>query len=295
MATDIEWTEATWNPVTGCTRASRGCDHCYAVTMSKRLAAMGQEKYQGLVNPGKDHFNGVVKIHPYTLDTPRQRKKATLYFVNSMSDLFHREVPVDFIQQVFDVMAETVDRHTYQILTKRPARMAEVVQTLVLPDGRPFRDAPLPNVWLGTSVEDQAAADERIPHLLRCPAAVRFLSCEPLLGPVDLGLLGICPKTWGVGYCPVGALLHWVIVGGESGPGARPMRLQWARALVQQCRDAGVSVFVKQFGSRPVEMTADLLGSTPYELPVTGKGGDMSEWPPDLRVREMPDVDKLPA
>jgi protein gp37 len=254
----IEWTEATWNPVTGCTRASRGCDHCYAVTMSKRLAAMGQEKYQGLVNPGKDHFNGVIKIHPYTLDAPRQRKKPTLYFVNSMSDLFHREVPVDFIQQVFDVMAETEDRHTYQILTKRPARMAEVMQTLVLPSGRRFSGAPLPNVWLGTSVEDQAAADTRIPHLLDTPAAIRFLSCEPLLDELDLSIYLNRFAAEGTG-------IHWVIVGGESGPGARPMKHHWVTDIRDQCEAANVDFFFKQWGGVNKKKNGRVLEGDTYD------------------------------
>jgi len=242
MATNssIEWTEATWNPVTGCTRASRGCDNCYAVFMTRRLALMGQEKYQGLINPGKQHFNGVVKCHEEALDIPLRRGKPTIYFVNSMSDLFHQGVPTEFIQSVFTVMGQST-HHTFQILTKRPERMAEVVPTLLLPDGRAFKDAPLPNVWLGTSVEDQEATDERIPHLLATPARVRFLSCEPLLGPLDLTKY-FNPLT------ADGAFIHWAIVGGESGWNAREMKPEWVKSIRAQCEAAGVDFFFKQWG-----------------------------------------------
>lgn len=304
----IEWTDETWNPVSGCTRVSAGCDNCYAVKMTKRLDAMGQEKYSGLVNLGKGHFNGIVKCHEDTLTIPLKAKKPRRYFVNSMSDLFHKEVPLEFIDTVFAVMA-LCPQHTFQILTKRPERMAEYLSFVDpggfrevvwanalrhLRDPEPFRSTtsavpwPLPNVWLGTSVEDQATADERIPHLLRCPAAVRFLSCEPLLGPVDLSrwLCGANPEGRPLGYCvlcgsPKGfpesheshdnawpsclnpeciaaheakasvsfkRSLHWVIVGGESGPGARPMHPNWARSLRDQCVAAQVPFFFKQWG-----------------------------------------------
>jgi protein gp37 len=206
----IQWTDSTWNPVTGCTRASSGCDFCYAVTMTKRLEAMGQEKYSGLVNLGKNHFNGVVKTHEDALLIPLGWKKPRRVFVNSMSDLFHREVPFEFIDKVFAIMALT-PQHTYQVLTKRPERMAEYFSTEVSEFRRRLGDIaaiefgvetdtlekqwqwPLPNVWLGTSCEDQQTADERIPHLLNIPAKVRFLSCEPLLGPIDLTNLNTLP------------------------------------------------------------------------------------------------------
>lgn len=275
-ATSIEWTDATWNPTTGCTRASAGCDHCYAFTMTKRLAAMGQEKYQGLT--GNGHFNGVLKTWDDELEKPLRWRKPRMVFVNSMSDLFHKDVPFEFIDKVFGVMIHA-DKHTYQILTKRPERMAEYFETRKperpgldtvppqwlewinhQPDdftnnivtrftacsreetqyaGSPW---PQPNIWLGTSVENQQAADERILHLLRCPAAVRFLSCEPLLGPIDI--------TWGLDHPERTAVsqLQWVIVGGESGPKARPMHPDWARAIRDQCELAGVSFFFKQWG-----------------------------------------------
>jgi protein gp37 len=276
--TGIEWTDATWNPVTGCTRVSAGCDHCYAVGVTRRLAAMGQGKYVGLVGEGKGHFNGVVRCHEDVLEAPLKWRKPRTVFVNSMSDLFHKRVPFEFVDRVFAVMALT-PQHTYQILTKRPERMREYLEGLTVDNGpnpdrwdaarRPFYEAatgrererigvmgayprwPLPNVWLGTSVEDQAAADARIPHLLECPAAVRFLSCEPLLGAVDLDPCWLdcdLPCT----ACEEPACEHgridWVIVGGESGPGARPMHPDWVRGIRDQCVGARVAFFFKQHG-----------------------------------------------
>lgn len=311
----IEWCDSVWNPVSGCTRVSAGCDHCYAVTMTKRLEAMGKPKYAGLVNVGKGHFNGVVKCHEDALTIPLKAKKPRRWFVNSMSDLFHREVPFEFIDKVFAVMA--LCPHTFQILTKRPERMAEYLDrppmiesereeiAIQLADAYSMERGPVlanrleafkrrhavifngelihadyrrPNVWLGASVDDQATADERIPHLLRCPAAVRFLSCEPLLGPVDL------PYTCFNGADSLGSMpgIHWVIVGGESGPGARPMKLEWALNIVRQCKDAGVPVFVKQLGARPT-----FSGQRFY--PESKKGGDIDNWPQELRVREFPE------
>lgn len=298
MATSsIEWTNKTWNPVSGCTRVSEGCDNCYAVTMTKRLEAMGQDKYSGLVNIGKNHFNGQVKCHEDALLIPLKWKKPCRVFVNSMSDLFHKEVPFEFIDKVFAVMALT-PHITYQILTKRPDRMAEYFESYWSPKdfaelrgvdlcrwlqkhdlyetAKPVFEAMgkcLPNVWLGTSVENQDVADGRIPHLLRCPAAVRFLSCEPLLGEVKLnfgywwiegcGKHGKTPFMELQGRCldkfqvdcsecekrkSIDSRLHWVIVGGESGPNARPMHPDWARSLRDQCQSAGVPFFFKQWG-----------------------------------------------
>lgn len=255
----IEWTEATWNPVTGCTRASDGCDLCYAVAMTRRLDAMGSEKYAGLVNPGKDHFNGVTRTHPDSLGQPFRRHKATTWFVNSMSDLFHAGVPFPFVAAVFGVMGAT-PHHTYQVLTKRPERAADFFAWLddeaTRQDIRPADVCaaavgeasagetvvewvfdptpwPLPNVWVGTSVEDERVAG-RIEALRAVPAAVRFLSCEPLIGSLDLR-----GRLDGVG---------WVIVGGESGAGARPMRAEWAEAIQAACAEADVAYFFKQTG-----------------------------------------------
>lgn len=246
----IEWTEATWNPVTGCTKVSVGCDHCYAETFA--------ERFRGV--PGHPYSQGFdLKLWPDRLQIPFRWKRPRVVFVNSMSDLFQDGVPSEFVGRVFDVMRRT-PQHTYQVLTKRPGRMASVVRA-VQPD-------PLPNVWLGTSVEDQRWADIRIPQLLETPAAVRFLSCEPLLGRVNL-------RPWVTS-------LDWVIVGGESGPGARPMDLDWARQIVADCREASTPVFVKQLG-KTWSIAEQLVRDDP-------KGGNMSRWPRDLRRREMPEA-----
>lgn len=244
----IEWTEATWNPVRGCTKVSAGCKHCYAETFAERFRGVKGHPYE----QGFD-----VRLVPEALDLPLRWRKPRRIFVNSMSDLFHEEVPESFIVDVFATMMEA-RRHVFQVLTKRPERMRDFLAS------RPSERPTLPNVWLGTSVEDQAAADERIPHLLATPAAVRFLSCEPLLGPVDLDMV----VTEGTGC------LDWVIVGGESGRKARPCDVSWVRSLVGQCRAADVPVFVKQLGA------AHRL----YDA----KGGDPAEWPEDLRVRQWP-------
>lgn len=219
----IEWTEATWNPVTGCDRISEGCDHCYALTLAKRLKAMGAAKYQNDGNPITSGPGFAVTIHPKALDTPYKWRTPKTVFVNSMSDLFHARVPLDFIKQVFDVMADT-PQHTYQILTKRSARLAKI--------GDKF-DWPA-NVWMGVSVENDRHLD-RVDHLRQVPAAVRFLSCEPLIGPLpNMNLDGI----------------GWVIAGGESGPEHRPMDPEWVTDIRDQCAAAGVPFFFKQWGGR---------------------------------------------
>lgn len=216
MATSkIEWTETTWNPTTGCTKISQGCKNCYAETMHKRLRAMGLEKYQA-------PFSQVV-CHENELARPGTWKKPTMCFVNSMSDLFHADVPVDFIQRVFRAMNET-PQHTYQVLTKRAERLAELA---------PFLHWT-PNIWQGVSVEDEKAL-YRIDYLRAVPAAVRFLSCEPLIGPL---------------YCLNLAGIHWVIVGGESGQRARPMLETWIDMIHAQCRVFGSVFFFKQWGGR---------------------------------------------
>lgn len=209
----IEWTEQTWNPTVGCTKISPGCKHCYAETMARRLQAMGAPGYE----------NGfALTLLPERLGDPLKRKKPTVYFVNSMSDLFHDRVPDHYIEQVVAVMAET-PQHTYQVLTKRAARMA-----------RFFRSRPVPqNVWLGVSVEDRRYGVPRIDHLRQVDAQIRFLSVEPLLRDVGaLDLTGI----------------HWVIVGGESGHKARPMKPEWVESVRVQCEDQGASFFFKQWG-----------------------------------------------
>ena len=208
----IEWTDATWNPVTGCTVVSPGCAHCYAKTFA--------ERFRGV--PGHPYEQGFdLKLWPERLRTPLQWSKPKRVFVNSMSDLFHPGVPTAFIQQVFDTMCRA-ERHQFQVLTKRPERARELAALLPWP----------PNVWLGVSVENQWWTS-RIDDLREIPAVVRFLSCEPLLGPLSLNLRGI----------------HWVIVGGESGPRARPMRGDWATDIRDQCERAGVAFFFKQWGA----------------------------------------------
>jgi protein gp37 len=391
---NIEWTDKTWNPVIGCTPVSPGCLNCYAATMARRLQAnpavpeyaprlvdeRGNEHRGAVpedrratlkavriaeVRGGRAVFTGEVRTLEGRLAEPLSWRKPCRVFVNSMSDLFHESVPFEFVDRVFAVMA-LCPQHTFQVLTKRPERMAEYLRSIADEDdvagswgmmrlgnaagdlldgewihgeGKRHRTSiehfisdtheiddedsgyeaqpvawPLPNVWCGTSVEDQARADERVPHLLRCPAAVRFLSCEPLLGPVKFSRIktGVSEVTnvltgnWQAsdridgGAC-VGwgdKRIHWVIVGGESGPGSRPCDVAWIRDIVRQCRASGVACFVKQLGAEPITRTvwwpASQRGG--YK-PDTGhfvaklrdrKGGDPAEWPEDLRVREMP-------
>jgi len=310
--TKIEWTEATWNPVVGCTRVSAGCDHCYAVTMTHRLEAMGQEKYTGLTvlnGRGERHFNGVVRCDEAALGKTLRHKRPKVYFVNSMSDLFHRDVSVDFIAFVFMEM-HFGRRHTYQILTKRPDRMADVMPavrermlellTEAMGGDSGIVEWPLSNVWLGTSVENQQAADERIPHLLKVPAAVRFLSCEPLLGPVNIANVE-CWLTAETGALPLGSKpkcgIDWVIVGGESGKGARPCDIQWIRGIVSQCKAARVPCFVKQLGAKVSGRDLEHPDNEGYGVHDVRldhpKGGDPSEWPEDLRVREFPAAEQM--
>jgi len=248
VTTKIEWTDETWNPTTGCTKISAGCAHCYI----ERTPPFRIEKRRFERGTG-EHAIGTttgVTLHPDRLSTPLHWRKPRRVFVNSLSDLFHDDVPTAFIHDIFAVMAAS-SAHTFQILTKRPARMASVLNSEYFPAG--FRqdygefEWPLPNVWLGVSVEDQEAANLRIPKLLETPAAVRFLSCEPLLGPVDLRL----PEVYRDidGNLDAGRRrFEWVIVGGESGPGARPMHPDWARSLCGQCVAAGVPFFFKQWG-----------------------------------------------
>lgn len=212
----IEWTELTWNPVTGCTKVSQGCKFCYAEVMARRLQAMGVEKY-------KDGFE--VRTHPETLDEPYKWKKSRVVFVNSMSDLFHPEVPIEFIQEVFRVMNEN-PRHVFQVLTKRTELLLEY-----------DRDGLLnwtENIWMGTSVEDERVK-HRIETLAKTKADTKFLSCEPLIGPLpEMNLAGI----------------DWVIVGGESGHNPRPMKPEWVIDIKEQCEAANVPFFFKQWGGR---------------------------------------------
>lgn len=224
MATSIEWTTETWNPTTGCDRVSPGCDNCYAMTLARRLQAMGQPKYQNDGDPRTSGPGFALTCHPDSLGVPRRWRSGRTIFVNSMSDLFHPKVPIDFIRDVLQVAAET-PQHEYQILTKRSKRLAQIAERLDWPS----------NVWIGVSVENQSYAF-RVDHLRNVTAAaVRFLSIEPLLGPIeDLDLDGI----------------DWVIVGGESGPNSRPIEPEWVRTIRDQCVDEGVPFFFKQWGGR---------------------------------------------
>lgn len=334
--TEIQWTDATWNPTTGCTKVSPGCANCYIErTPPFRIA--------GRKFDGKGHIPLV--LNESRLDAPLRRRKPTKYFVNSLSDLFHEDVPDAFIDKVFAVMA-LAKQHTFQVLTKRADRMRDYCSKRppgVLfsgqkwhwiagvhfdrPDLQPW---PLPNVWLGVSVENQRFSDERIPLLLQTPAAVRFISAEPLLGPVELdeawlprfdfrptyGYYRTFLKAQGIESDgkPVRMRdgLDWVIVGGESGKGARPFDVDWARSIVQQCQAAGVPVFVKQLGAVPIVPAGRLRhwewggeigrgearfeatdpanpSSMPWRVVLDDKkGGDITEWPEDLRVRQFP-------
>jgi protein gp37 len=237
----IEWTEVTWNPTTGCDRISKGCDNCYALALSKRLKAMGTEKYQNDGDPRTSGPGFGVTLHPDTLDQPYRWRTARVVFVNSMSDLFHAKVPLDFVRRVFEVMADT-PQHTYQVLTKRSTRLRKLADKLDWPA----------NVWMGVSVEDSDQLS-RVDDLRSVPAAVRFLSCEPLLGPLtELNLDGI----------------GWVITGGESGPNARPVDPAWVRQIRDACQKADAAFFHKQWGGRtPKAGGRELDGQTWDEMP----------------------------
>ena len=347
--TGIEWADSTWQPITGCSVVSPGCTNCYAM----RLAGTRLRNHpsrRGLTRDSKAGpvWNGTVWFNEQWLDQPLRWRRPRRIFVCAHGDLFAEAVPDEWIDRVFAVMA-LAPQHTFLVLTKRAARMRAYFDGCTMPPvdlplrepwrtqwrrrdqvaraigeiatGRfsdltgKVRQLPLPNVMLGVSVEDQARADERIPDLLATPAAKRFISAEPLLGPVDLTRVGyhkrpiedrpsprgdgvqefwidaLCGTTttwepfrrggWG-GLAP--AKLDWVIVGGESGAGARPINIEWASSLIAQCRSAGVACFVKQLGGRPY-WQEDATASLPLK---NKKGGDWSEWPEALRVREFP-------
>jgi protein gp37 len=283
--TSIEWTDATWNPTTGCTKVSPGCLHCY-IDRTPPFRMAGRKFVKGKIP---------IELHENRLDAPLKWKKPRMIFVNSLSDLFHEDIPDEFIDKVFAAMA-LAKQHTFQVLTKRPQRMMEYCSQAYMPGAicdaailmghaeivkREWKETdcgvyrklvgpsyPLPNVWIGVTCEDQKRADERIPLLLQTPAAVRFLSCEPLIGPVDLSLgrkrwrcsscgnVGTPAEEIGMGRCPCGHELDeqkdcgidWIIGGGESGPGARPMNPNWARSLRDQSQAAGVAYHFKQWG-----------------------------------------------
>jgi protein gp37 len=272
----IEWTDATWNPIRGCSRVSEGCRNCYAEGISARFSKPGQA-YEGLAKMTKEGPRWTGRLRPVidNWEEPMHWRKPRMIFVNSMSDLFHEDVDLKWLYQLFGVMA-ACPQHTFQILTKRPERMLKFTQDVeerCPEDGDPWliswpsrtgkpRSAkwPLPNVWLGVSAEDQGTADERIPILLRTPGAVRWISYEPALGPLDL---------FGDAVDELGANVDWVVCGAESGPRWRAMDLGWARDVLQQCRNVEIPFFMKQIckNGRPI----------PFE-----------EFPTDLQVREYP-------
>lgn len=236
----IEWTEATWNPVVGCTIVSPGCTNCYAMRMARRLEAMGQPKYAGTtrISGGRPKWNGTIRIDENSLGLPATWKTGRMIFVNSMSDLFHEDVPLAFTRRVFETMVST-PQHTYQILTKRAEILEEVSSRLTWPE----------NVWMGVSVENADYA-WRINHLRLTKAKVKFLSLEPLLGPLkDMDLRDI----------------DWVIAGGESGPGARPMDADWARSIRDQCSAAGVAFHFKQWGGVNKKKTGRTLDGRTWD------------------------------
>lgn len=310
--TKIEWTDASWNPVVGCSHVSAGCAHCYAEPMAARCERMGLKQYAGLTRARR--WTGKTRFVDSVIDQPLRWRKPRRIFVCSMGDLFHPSVPDEWIDKVFGVMhaceydgnshGDAFPWHVFQILTKRPERMCEYLSQDrrerwadwavhfgggedpdPLHDQIRFRKDLHPRIWLGTTVEDSSQIG-RVDHLLRAPATVRFLSLEPLLGAVDLHLSGkTCTCTLGSGCrglsglgngwsCAMAQTLDWVIVGGESGPKARSCDLEWIRSVVEQCRGAGVACFVKQIQA--------------YGYGRLTK--DLSEWPEDLRVREMPEA-----
>jgi protein gp37 len=299
--TKIQWTDRTWNPVRGCARVSAGCENCYAERVAHRFSGKGQP-YEGLTVLGKKgvRWAGEARFIPSALGEPLRWRKPQRIFVNSMSDLFHSDVTNEQIAAVFGVMA-ACPQHTFQCLTKRPERMVEWFRwvdeqarntapaependwwrVLVCATHAPFagtssRQAPfggarwpLPNVHLGVSCENQETANKRIPLLLQTPAAIRFISAAPLLGPIDL--TEALTEARG---------LDWVIVGGESGSGARPCNSRWISDIVEQCRRWWTACFVKQLGARSFGHSAIRLKDK--------KGGDITEWPAELQVRQMP-------
>jgi protein gp37 len=245
--TSIEWTDATWNPTTGCRKVSPGCDHCYAATLAKRLKAMGNPRYQ---NDGPDGPGFALTLHDDKVDEPKHWRQPRRVFVNSMSDLFHADVPAAFLERVFRTMAEA-PQHQFQVLTKRPKRMKRIVSAL------PADLRALPNVWLGVSIENDDYT-WRADYLRMTPAAVRFLSLEPLIGPLpSLGLSSI----------------DWAIVGGESGPNFRPIDPSWVRAIRDRCAANGVAFFFKQWGGRtPKAGGRELDGRTWDQMPTMRAG-----------------------
>lgn len=351
--TGIEWTDTTWNPVRGCSRVSEGCRNCYAERMAARfttISATSAGPFAGFAHMtgAGPRWTGAVELIESKLTEPLHWKRPRRVFVNSMSDLFHERLSDEAIDRVFAVMA-LCPQHTFRALTKRPARMRAWIQRLQAmadnwaPNTKsgkftpsnvlnlrhmhrtfghgpafPYLPWPIPNVWLGVSVEDQATADQRIPELLATPAVLRFVSYEPALGPVDFTRLLVTKTQYqtpalaetsfnaltGSGTYPsritgipiecYSDRLDWVIIGGESGPGARPFAVEWARSAVRQCKAAGVACFVKQLGAH-IRGDSSEFPTVDWEIKdghgfglCDRKGGDIEEWPADLRLREFP-------
>lgn len=290
--TGIQWTDATWNPIRGCSRVSEGCRNCYAEKVAYRFSGEGQP-YEGLVTE-KGRWNGEVMWVEEHIDDPLRWRKPRMVFVNSMSDMFHESLSFDQLATLFAVMA-AAQRHTFQVLTKRPERARWFFEKLNSDWGLAWRECfvtkarhylgdgvdalalaewPLKNVWLGVSAEDRDTWVKRVTLLDNLPAAVRWVSAEPLLG--DLGDIG--PE---LRHC-----VDWLVVGGESGPGARRFETGWALDIVRQCREASVPCFVKQLGSKPCVRSPN--GDLTFIHLADRKGGDPDEWIEDLRVRQWP-------
>lgn len=337
--TGIEWTEATWNPIRGCSRVSEGCRNCYAERQAGRFAHGAYLDLVRLTDHGP-RWTGDIHFAEEHLTDPLRWRKPRRIFVNSMSDLFHEKVKDKWIDRIFAVIY-AAHWHQFQVLTKRPLRMRDYCASARIDSiavealaqyrryGRFAKDEsllsardiaediqwPMPNVWMGTSVEDQATADERIPLLLQTPAAIRWVSYEPALELVNFHFPNPYEVAGGYrGSFPAKMLkVDWIVVGGESGPGARPFNIQWARDAIAQCKAAGVPVFCKQLGAYVISRNdTGFEGDTPHSWPMDTnigesegyqgaplrvylkdrKGGDWDEWPEDLRVREYPAMEK---
>lgn len=287
--TGIAWTDATWNPLRGCTKVSAGCKNCYAMGVALRFSGPGQP-YEGLAHSvgGKAEWTNKIMLVSEHLNDPVKWTKPRKVFVNSMSDLFHKDVPFSYVDKVFEVM-KTVDRHIYQVLTKRPERMLEYVKN------RNYVD-PFKHIWLGTSVEDQASADTRMPIVTQIPNCfTRWVSYEPAIGPVDWSpWLSLTRRDTGEQEWTYDSQFEWMVVGGESGKEARPFDLEWMRSTIQQCQEWNIPVFCKQLGEKAFQKVTRLMGFVERETTPrpyytqSRKGDDPSEWPEDLQVREYP-------
>jgi protein gp37 len=290
VKSSIAWTDSTWNPIRGCSMAkgseTKGCLNCYAARLNARnLPEMKSpttgEPFARILESGP-RWTGKIELIENSLTLPLKWKKPKRIFVNSLSDLFHEGLTDEQIDRVFAVMA-LCPQHTFQVLTKRPERMLEYLSSVP-------SNSPLPNVWIGVSCEDQDTASARIPLLLRTPAAVRFVSYEPALGPVDFIRLSDGRINSLNGIHATGGNLDWIIIGGESGPGARPFDIQWARNTIAQCKAAGVACFVKQLGAKPFGWKFPNVPDSDVAPLKDRKGGDPLEWLEELRVQEFPGV-----